>query len=535
MPVARTRAAWLLIAALAAAVAGAACAAGEDESSFRGGQDDSAAMTVAASDPAMDAATAENPTAAKTAQSSGAMTKESASQESVAPSGASETFGLQPQGRLIVRNVDMTLVVADVSEALDAVAAAARNAGGWVVSTAMTADHIATIAVRVPAEQLDATVRWLRGLATDVEAETSTSRDVTDEFVDLSARITNLKATEEQLRAIFEREGDIEDILAVQRELTRVREDIERLTGRRRFLEQTSATSLVTVTLEAEPAVIAVDAGEDRVLAEGETARFRVLFTPPEGIDEFVYEWDFGDGTPPSRGTTTAPADEAGRRTTATIVHVYRIQEDSPFFPSFAITGTGDAGIAEGEDTLRVTVTSVPNIQISAGDDLTASVGERVSFAGSFTRPAGITDLRFRWDFGDGLPPVESDAPEDDSAIEAEHEYTIDRAEPYRVTLSVTGRTEHGATVEATDTLQVLVVPASVWSRTIIDVGDTARAATRAFSATLQAALGAAIWLVIFSPVWGGLLALGFFVNRRRPHRAPPPPPPPRPSPPGDD
>ncbi len=462
------------------------------------------------------------------ARSFDASTSESAPDET-AEDGSSIDLGIGVQQRLIVRNVAMSLVVLEVSEALNAVSTAARGVGGWVVSTVMTTNHIATISVRVPAAQLDSMVQWLRDLATEVDEETWTSQDVTEEFVDISARITNLEATEAQLRALFEREGDIEDILAVQRELTRTREEIERLAGRKRLLEQTAATSLIRITLQAEPSTIPTDAGTDRVLVEGETARFRAEFTPPDGIDEFEYEWNFGDGSPTAHGTTTAPANEAGKRTTATIVHVYRNQEDSPFYATLTITGTGDAGIAEGEDTVQVTVTSVPNVQVSAGEDVTAAVGERVFFGGSFTRPEGVTDLKVRWDFGDGLAPLESNAPTDDSTIEAEHEYTIDRAEPYTVTLSVTGRTEHGAEVHAEDTLFVYVVPASVWSTTVIDVGETARAATRAFSATLQGLLGLAIWVGVFSPVLAGAIALGLFINRRRSRseRTPPPDSPP--------
>jgi hypothetical protein len=433
-------------------------------------------------------------------------------------------LGVDAQERLIVRNVAMTIVVPEVSSALDDVAAAAVERGGWIVSTFRTADHTALISFRIPAEQLDETVRYLRDLATDVESETSTSRDVTEEFVDISARITNLEATEVQLRALLEREGDIEQILAVQQELTAVRGEIERFTGRKRLLEETAAFSLVTVTLEAEPSEITVDAGTDRVLVEGEIVRFRTEFTAPEGIEEFTYEWDFGDGTPVMRGFSTAPTDEDGTRTTATVVHTYRDEQDSPFFAAFSITGTGDAGISEGEDTVQVIVTSVPNIQISAGNDLAVTVGERVTFTGSFTRPEGVTNLKFRWDFGDGLAPLESEAADGATTIEAEHEYSIDRFDAYIATLSVTGETEHGAEVRADDVVRVRVTPASVWSETVVDLGETARAATRALSAAGQGAVGVGIWVIIFSPGWIGLIALGVFVNRRRPRRGPNPP-----------
>ena len=83
-----------------------------------------------------------------------------------------------------------------------------------------------------------------------------------------------------------------EDAVVVQAELTKVQEEIERLTGRLKLLEQTSAFSLVNVRLQAVPSEMPVDAGTDLTLAVGRSERFRASFTPPEGIDEFVVTWD---------------------------------------------------------------------------------------------------------------------------------------------------------------------------------------------------------------------------------------------------
>ena len=521
MPIKASRSGWLIAGAMV--LLGAACSAsdeslGQTRSSFDEMEDAAGFATEAFPDLAPAPPTSVRGAADFMVEA--AMSQSSASKQAA----DGDDLEIDVQERLIVRNVAMTIVVPDVSSAIDDVATAAVELGGWVVSSIRTADHQATISFRIPAERLDDAILFLRDLATDVEAETSTSRDVTEEFVDISARITNLEATEVQLRDLLEREGDIEQILAVQRELTNTREQIERLTGRKRLLEETAAFSLVTVTLEAEPSQIEPDAGVDRVLVEGETARFRSEFAAPEGIDDFQYQWDFGDGTPIIRGFSTAPTDVEGRRTTATVVHAYRDERDSPFFATFSITGTGDAGIAEGEDTVQVTLTSVPNIQVSAGDDVTVAAGKRLKFAGSFTRPEGVAKLTFRWDFGDGLAPVESEAPEGATTIEVEHEYSIDRTAPYIVTLSVTGQTEHGAQVKAEDVLRVRVVPASVWSKTVVDLGETARAATRALSAAAQGAIGAGIWALIFSPAWIALIMLGIVVNRRRPRRRPNPP-----------
>ena len=67
---------------------------------------------------------------------------------------------------------------------MDAVGALAREMGGWVVSTNRAEKHRGFVAVRVPAARLDETVGRLRAIAADVVSEISSSRDVTDEYVD---------------------------------------------------------------------------------------------------------------------------------------------------------------------------------------------------------------------------------------------------------------------------------------------------------------------------------------------------------------
>ena len=243
-------------------------------------------------------------------------------------------------------------------------------------------------------------------LALEVEAEVSTSRDVTDEYVDTTARLTNLLATEEALLKLFEKALKVEDALKVQTELTKIQGEMERLRGRIKFLEETSAFSLITVILELAAVEMPAGAGADQTISVGQAARFRASFMPPEGIDRFSFTWDFGDGSPVAFGERTAPSLREDTRFTSTITHVYSDDRDSPFIVEFEITGTGDAGLVEGSDTLIATVTKVPKIEVFAGESQIVEEGEDVKVAGSFTRPAGLTDLTFRWDFGDGSAPV---------------------------------------------------------------------------------------------------------------------------------
>lgn len=435
------------------------------------------------------------------------------------------------QQRIVVRTVDMTLIVASVPAVADRIGALAAETGGWVVSSRRTERHRGSISVRVPADRLDEVLRELQKLAVEVKAENSTGQDVTDEYVDLQARIRNYQKTADQILKVMERPGEIKDILEVQRELTRVQEEIERLQGRLRFLEETAAFSLINVNLELASAQITVDVGADQVVAERESASFRATFTPPEGITEFSFQWDFGDGTTVATGYRTTPTVDSKSRTTATMTHAYVDLRDSPFIVTFTITGTGEAGIAKGTDTMVVTVTKVPNIQVSAGQDITTKARRPTKLTGTFTRPEGVSDLTYRWDFGDGKAPTEGPISNDDIAVTAEHAYDLASGQSYAATLTVRGKTGFGALVEGSDTVGVRVVQESPWVARVGDMGETTRAAVRALSATGQGLLLIGIWLAVFSPVWG--IGVAAVIGKRRLNRRESGPAPREPGPPG--
>ena len=442
-------------------------------------------------------------------------TKEQAAGELDSGDSTDDQAALVSQRRIIVRTADLSLVVDDVSGAIDEVSRMAESMGGWVVSSDRSTKHSGFVSVRVPAESLEETIDELRELAVEVQSEVTTSKDVTDEYVDTTARLTNMQATQAALIRLLERAEKVEDALKVQNELTRVQEEIERLQGRIKFLEQTSAFSLVNVRLSLASVEMGVDAGADRTVSVGRAARFRATFEPPEGMEEFNYTWDFGDGNRITE-TRTAPTVDEGKRVTATVTHVYGDDRDSPFIVGIEITGFGDEGLADGSDTVIVTVTKIPSIEVFAGESMTVEAGQSVDLDGSFTRPEGLTDQVYRWDFGDGSAPVTEAVAEGATRAVAAHAYADPRPFPYTVTLTVTGQSDAGE-IEGTSSLNVYVIETEAWVLSGWSPLDTWKLATRALSGVGVVVSTALIFAAIFSPVWlivGG--ALLFWRRKRR-------------------
>nr|MCU0624659.1 DUF4349 domain-containing protein [Gemmatimonadaceae bacterium] len=117
----------------------------------------------------------------------------------------------------------------------------------------------AVVELRIPAPRYDEALAGLRPLGT-VESVQTTVEDVGEEYVDLDARAANARRLEARLvQLLATRTGTLEDVLAVERELARVREEIERHDGRMRFLRSRAAVSVLSLTLHEPVPLVGAD------------------------------------------------------------------------------------------------------------------------------------------------------------------------------------------------------------------------------------------------------------------------------------
>ena len=176
---------------------------------------------------------------------------------------ASADLGMEPVGeRMIIWTGDISLIVKDAEESLEEVEAVAKDLGGYVVNSSSWYQQEqlrARLTIRVPAEGFDTAMARLKDLAIKVESRNVSTQDVTEEYTDLAARLRNLEATEtellELLTEVRERTGKAEDVLAVHRELSNIRGQIEQIKGRMQYLEK--MTAMATINIELIPDVLA--------------------------------------------------------------------------------------------------------------------------------------------------------------------------------------------------------------------------------------------------------------------------------------
>lgn len=167
--------------------------------------------------------------------------------------GVADSFVDTPSvGPRVIKTATVDLEVAKdgLEEATRESIAIAGRFGGFVLSTSTRNDRSASssVVVRIPAASFERALTQLEELG-DVKAEEISGEDVSQEFVDMEARVRNLEAQETVLLRLMDRSVSVADTIRVQRELQGVQLEIERLTGRLRYLEDLTEMGTISLSL----------------------------------------------------------------------------------------------------------------------------------------------------------------------------------------------------------------------------------------------------------------------------------------------
>jgi hypothetical protein len=172
---------------------------------------------------------------------------------------------------MVIRVGQAFIEVEKVDPAILRIRQLAAQLGGYIANSSISGgrDQIrqATLEVKIPASKYDQAVGDLSTIG-KVETVNSTAEDVGEEFVDVTARVNNARRLEERLITLLStRTGKLDEVLRVERELARVREEIERYEGRLRFLGARVATSTLTVTLHEPAPILGNSPGQNPIAA----------------------------------------------------------------------------------------------------------------------------------------------------------------------------------------------------------------------------------------------------------------------------
>lgn len=169
--------------------------------------------------------------------------------------GEADGGGQAVQRRELIRTARVTVEVDDFEAANERLTEYARSTGGFVGDSARRVNGegndtwtVGRVTLRIPTGNYSEALAFVNETGT-VRASEQSTRDVTDQIVDLEARLENLRSEREQLRALYQRANTTEDVLAVQQELSRVQTEIERAEAQLQQLERQVAFTTVTVEI----------------------------------------------------------------------------------------------------------------------------------------------------------------------------------------------------------------------------------------------------------------------------------------------
>lgn len=168
-------------------------------------------------------------------------------------------------GARIIKNADLRLEVerGGFKEALQDATAVADTHGGFVVSSRIEGEKArrGSLVIRVPSDAFEQALGDLRELGT-VQGEAISGEDVSQEFVDLEARLRNLEAQEAVLLRLMDRAETIADTIKVQQELTGIQLEVEQIKGRLAFLEDRTSFGTIAIRMREAGVVAAKEPGQ---------------------------------------------------------------------------------------------------------------------------------------------------------------------------------------------------------------------------------------------------------------------------------
>ena len=210
---------------------------------------------------------------APVAQSGIVTADEAASQAADAPADPLQNInvGSAVAPSMVIRTGQAFIEVEKLDPAILRIRQLAAQVGGYIANSSINGgrDQMrqATFELKMPAPKYDEAVGSLSTIG-KVETVNSNAQDVGEEFVDVTARVNNARRLEDRLITLLSnRTGKLDEVLRVERELARVREEIERYEGRLRYLSSRVATSTLTITVHEPAPILGNTPGENPIAA----------------------------------------------------------------------------------------------------------------------------------------------------------------------------------------------------------------------------------------------------------------------------
>lgn len=187
----------------------------------------------------------------------------------------SPDYAPQPdiEDRLVIKESNLSLLVKDVVETRNKILDYTKTSGGYMVSSKVSNPQdapTATVVIRVPSDKLDSALDYFHSLSVKVVSENLSGRDVTDQYVDIDARLKTLETSKERFELILAQAVEIKDITNLTREVLNIQSQIDSFKGQQESLKQNAQLAKLTIYLSTDELALPY--------APSETFRANVIF-----------------------------------------------------------------------------------------------------------------------------------------------------------------------------------------------------------------------------------------------------------------
>lgn len=162
--------------------------------------------------------------------------------------------------RMVIYNADIRMRVKDYPKAQVDMEVKAKKYGGYIVQSNVYKDDkdqmSGSLTVRIPQEHFYDFLHDAQGIAIEVVERNVNGQDVTEEYVDLQARLRSKRTVEERLLEFMKKAQKTEDLLKISNDLAKVQEEIEQIVGRMKYLENQTSLSTISISLFEEKVIV---------------------------------------------------------------------------------------------------------------------------------------------------------------------------------------------------------------------------------------------------------------------------------------
>ena len=167
--------------------------------------------------------------------------------------------------RKISKNAQLEIKVKSLDDSMNFITQKTNSSSGYIVNSSSNTPNsdyeikTANMSVRVPSDSLDEFLKEIKEYANETKHESIYTQDITEEYIDVKAKITSMESSEQRLKNLLDKTESVKEIVEVEKELSRLRAEIDSLKGRFKFLENSVVTSLVHIYIEEIPNPVSIN------------------------------------------------------------------------------------------------------------------------------------------------------------------------------------------------------------------------------------------------------------------------------------